>query len=57
MGENIEIGSTSSVLEAEEPTTAPGFTRLQSPRQQSVNQAQDGPWVIINGQTVLVPFE
>lgn len=57
MGENIAIGSASSVLEAKEPTTAPGLTRLQSSRQQPVNQAQDGPWVIIDGQTVLVPFE
>lgn len=57
MGENIAIGSASRVLEAKEPTTAPGLTRLQSPRQQPVNQAQDGPWVIIDGQTVLVPFE
>lgn len=57
MGTHIEIGSASSFLEAEEPATAPGVTRLQSSCQQSVNQAQDGPWVIVNGQIVLVPCE
>ena len=57
MGEDIEIGSASSVLEAEEPATAPGSTRLQSPRQQSVNQAQDGPWVMVNRQLIWVPYE
>lgn len=46
MGENITFGSTSAVLEAKEPATHAGLDRLQSAGQQSVNQAQDGTWVV-----------
>lgn len=57
MGKDTSVGSASAVLEAEEPATAPGLDRLQSPRQQPVNQAQDGPWVMVNGKLAWVPIE
>jgi len=57
MGKDTSVGSASAILEAEEPTVAPGLDRLQSPRQQPVNQAQDGPWVMANGKLAWVPIE
>lgn len=46
MGKNITTGSASAGLTAEEPTTCPGLDRLQTTGQQSVDEAQDGPWVV-----------
>jgi len=46
MGKNTPVGSASVVLEAEESTVAPGLDRLQSARQQPVDEAEDGPWII-----------
>lgn len=57
MGKDTSVGSASAVLENEEPTACSGLDRLQSPSQQSVNQAQDGPWVMVNGKLVWVPIE
>lgn len=46
MGTHTETGPTDSILEATQPTVAPGFDRLQGSGQQPVDQAQDGPWVV-----------
>ena len=57
MGENIKTGSASAVITPEEPATHPGVDRLQGIGQQPVDQAQDGPWVIVNNQLIWVPYE
>lgn len=46
MGENIEAGPTGTCVATEEPTTQSGVTRLQTTGQQSVDQAQNGPWIV-----------
>ena len=56
MGTHTETGPTDSILEATQPAVAPGSDRLQGAGQQPVNQAQDGPWVMVDGKLVWWPF-
>ena len=46
MGTNIETGSASAIATPEKPATHPGVNRLQGSGEQSVDQAQDGAWII-----------
>ena len=48
MGQNYSTGSTSGSAAVAEPPTQTGLVRLQKPRQQSVDQAQDGSWVVLS---------
>lgn len=47
MGQDYTIGSTNRSAAVAELPSAPGVTRLQVSRQQPVDQAQDGPWVVL----------
>jgi hypothetical protein len=47
MGQNYSFGSADHSTATAEPPTQTGLDRLQITRQQSINQAQDGPWVVL----------
>lgn len=48
MGTHTKIGSATTVIAAKEPAPHPGADRLQGSGKQSVDQAQDGTWVVVS---------